>query len=257
VLNMGLEVLNATHYTLPRPNRFPVALVPLPTLDSALRAAGNLESSSSCCYCGVPIGLHQALVEHWLSFEFFHHPGTALYHFVIRISPQTRFFRRPRFPLFGEMERIGAIMGNLGASTAARPHCRSGPSPNVALTMPGLRHAAVGDDNTEASTSVFGSEDRFVVMRTGPFRTSPTMEQLMRYTSDHKRLFLDDGWTAGHIWSLASGGSVANWQWMLWQPRILRKNAVLYFGSESKTIDELKRWTRLRWSRVVREKVDF
>lgn len=261
VQNAGLEVLNASHYTLPRPNRFPVALVPLPLMDDTMDDDTMPVDGSACCYCNSSSGRYLAALEHWLSFRFFHHASTLRYRYVVRTSTFTRFFRRPRFPLFGEMERIGAVVGPVG-HRSPRAACSSGMLPSASQQMPKL-HLEVSADNNrwvvrhDEGVSVPGMEERFLVMRTAPFRDRHTVDQWSQYTTQHRRHFVEDGWSASHIWALASGGRAANWHWMLWQPRILRKNAVLYFSSETKTIDELKRWTRLRWSRVVREKTDY
>jgi hypothetical protein len=50
---------------------------------------------------------------------------------------------------------------------------------------------------------------------------------------------------------------IVDYQWMLWKRRALRRDAVMYFSSHKLEIDELKHWTRLRWSRYPPVNANF
>jgi hypothetical protein len=257
VSRIGLDVFNDTHFTLPAPNRFPIRLERLPTLDVDIMQHGSSMTSSSCCYCGVPAGAYQAALEHWLSLPFFHHPLTRQYSFVIKMSPYTRFFRRPRFPLVGELQRVGATIGSVGPFHPHSQPCSFGSPPPSIAQLPPLHTSGTPQPQV-------GFEERFLVIRTHPFLDLTTSHNLHQYLTNHKFRYVQDGWAASHFWEIASlpvnqkaPPTAAAWSWMQWQPKTLRKNAVLYFSSTIKSIDEIKKWTRLRWSRVTREKTGY
>lgn len=270
---IGLERFNETHVTLPSPNRYPILLIPQPPLDPDILAHGaaagpssSSPSSSSCCYCGVEAGAYLAAQEHWLSLEFFHHWSTQQYAFVVRVSPYTRFFRRPRFSLFGELQRVGALVGPVAPFSRHTAACGASNSFQLSpvVRMPPLPYA----QTTTGEFTIAGFEDRFLLIKTEPFRR-PThhITKLQQYISQNKLKFVQDGWAASHVWAHVSATrtestsaprvAAAAWHWMLWQPKVLHKNAVLYFGATTKSIDDIKKWTRLRWSRVTREKTGF
>jgi hypothetical protein len=120
-------------------------------------------------------------------------------------------------------------------------------------------------------------EDHFIILDMAPFREPSALSDILgrlagkgSQSSGSEGFRLGADWRASTLWGeYLSWGHVVktslpprrslvrHHSWMLWKVRTLRKNAVMYFGKEPKTLDELKQWTRLRWSRVTRESVEF
>jgi hypothetical protein len=313
---IGLEQLNTTHLTLPRPNRFPITLLAVHSAGDERQSVAEDEEDvkNQCCACGSDRLQARARVERWLSLDFFEHVLVRQYAYVLQLQPDTWFFRRPRFSLIAEMTQHSAFLAHIGESSRAAPSGVPARCSHVheALSNHFSTKGVVKSQPTAGGGSkalaVFGRLDiGFVLVDARYFakssdsapadsaevRARRLLESLIR-AGGGQQLFTSHGWRSANLWALAlvhahyellsqqglvlaenetvgRGGvklkeeaavgqlktRVRDLQWMLWQPRVMRRNAVLYHGSASRPINEIKQWTRLRWSRVVRETTNF
>jgi hypothetical protein len=309
---IGLEAMNASHWTLPAPNRFPIAILVVAGDDSSNIINNNDAGyKEECCACQTVEKQAIARLEQWLALEFFELRLTREYEFVMRLRPDTWIFRRPRFSFVMEMNQHKAFIAHIGENSVQQPphlpkRCAH---VNDALLSHFLMAAGFEsgnlDDRAKRALAMFGRLDSaFILVRSSFFTESgvtrralarlvrshaeaphegmaavaPTVERTSRRSAG--QLFGMHGWDAASLWALAlvvsdaaehrrpsssspteevlvSRTRIRDLQWMLWQPRVMRRNAVLYHGTSPRPLNEIKQWTRLRWSRVVREKTGF
>ena len=264
---IGLDVLNSSHFTLPSPNRFPITIFRMVSHENttAIDRQPKKENSAndgSCCACSTSQLQEQAAAERWMSIDLFDHPLVSRYTFVLRMNIDTWIFRRPRFTLTSEMISHGAYLAHIGPLANDAPPCRSAGVTQLAeLVAPHSRLANYAN-----------FDSGFLIVRVDRLaRGSKARMVIEKLLGSDSGKFEEKGWRASSLWSLAlvqahlgsANGEVMNTaqvrdlQWMLWQVKAMRRNAVLYHATSAKTINEIKQWTRLRWSRVVREPTNF
>lgn len=205
---VGLERLNSTHFTLPRPHRFPVLLMEVDV--------DGLSFSSRCAKSGA-----MNAIEWWLSEAMFHHRMVRNYVFVVRMTHDLFFFRRPRYDMVGDFVRRQVAFAHVGSGAAVEGRFAVVSTSAVRATL----HEASAAVDAQQSCGEFASA-----------------------AESWYQLVVQRGSPAMNVMSL---------QWMLWQRRVMRRDALFYFALEPLGINELKQWTRLRWSRYRKETAEF